>query len=140
MKPLTDEEFEKFKWEWLEGDGFNKSNIDRLIATIHDLKSEANVSKGIMADMHKHQDTLRKEIESLKGEVQLRWNEGEAAISECAKLRHDIRCLEESTVDMKAWDKQKEELKIIVWQRSKLEEQRDSARGVPSIRIAAVSE
>lgn len=50
-------------------------------------------------------------IDQLKEECQLRWNEGESAISECGKLKLDIKCLEESRVDKKAFEQVQKERK-----------------------------
>ena len=57
-----------------------------ILETIRKLKEEKRI--------------LKSEVVTLKEECQLRWNqlrwdEGEAAISECGKLKLDIKCLEE---------------------------------------------
>lgn len=56
-------------------------------------------------ELYEEAKRARQAEKDLKEECQLRWDEGESAIQECSKLKYDIKCLEESTVDRKAWDK-----------------------------------
>lgn len=94
-KPLSDEEIEKIK-------RYAKKRLDYFANNKNCVHPEELNAIAYLND-------VIATVESLKEECQLRWNEGEVAISECQKLKWDIKCLEESTVDKKAWEKLKEE-------------------------------
>ena len=74
-------------------------------------------------------EEFEKEIKELKEEVQLRWSEGEAVIQEAVKLRYDIKCLEESTVDRKAWDKICDDKVNLMFKVIKLEKEKHELKG-----------
>lgn len=114
-EPLTDEKIAKIKkyapnFSHITGE----HNWNSLISTIDKRTKERDELQKGKVTLIDENKILKLEAVALKEECQLRWNEGEEAMSECDRLKLDIKCLEESTVDKKAFEqvqKERDELK-----------------------------